>query len=115
MLQMDQHKQSHSMTPDYKKIYLDLVDLKYPEKKDECAKILSKKNLSAFDVIEINRIIFNYNQDIKANQSHRSYNEETIHKILEYQKKNYLNNTQLALHFKLSRNTVAKWKNLFNI
>ncbi|MDR4950909.1 helix-turn-helix domain-containing protein [Chryseobacterium sp. ES2] len=112
---MDNPRQPHSNTPDYKKIYSDLVDLKYPEKKHECAKILSKKNLSAFDVIEINRIIFSYNQNIKSNQSHRSYNKETIFKILEYQKKNYLNNTQLALHFKLSRNTVAKWKTLFSI
>ncbi|MEJ5049259.1 helix-turn-helix domain-containing protein [Chryseobacterium culicis] len=112
---MNHHEPSHSTTPDYKKIYSDLVDLKYPEKKHECAKILSKKNLSAFDVIEINRIIFSYDQNIKANQSHRSYNKETIYKILEYQKKNYLNNTQLALHFKLSRNTVAKWKTLFSI
>jgi hypothetical protein len=112
---MDHHKKSPSMTPDYKKIYSDIVDLKHPEKKHECARILAKKNLSAFDVIEINRIIFNYNQNLKVNQSHRSYNKETIYKILEYQKKNCLNNTRLALHFKLSRNTVAKWKSLFSI
>jgi hypothetical protein len=112
---MDNQKQSHSNTPDYKKIYNDLIDLKYPEKKRKCAKILSKKILSILDIIEINSIIFNYNQDIKSNQHHHAYNKETIYKILEYQKKNCLNNTQLAKHFKLSRNTVAKWKILFNV
>lgn len=54
-------------------------------------------------------------QNIKVNKSHRAYSKEAIYKILEYQKKNCLNNTQLAKHFKLSRNTVTKWKILFNV
>jgi hypothetical protein len=33
--------------------------------------------------------------------------------MLDYQKKNKLTNSQLAKHFKLSRNTVTKWKRLF--
>ncbi|HUH25918.1 MAG TPA: helix-turn-helix domain-containing protein [Flavobacterium sp.] len=47
------------------------------------------------------------------NQKYRSYDKATIIEILNYQKKNGLNNTQLANHFKLSRNTVAKWERLF--
>lgn len=33
--------------------------------------------------------------------------------MLDYQKGNGLNNTGLAKHFSLSRNSVAKWKKYF--
>lgn len=47
------------------------------------------------------------------NKKHRSYSKSDIIKILNHQKKNQLNNSQLARHFGLSRNTVTKWKRLF--
>ena len=43
----------------------------------------------------------------------RAYNKLTIMEILEYQKKNNINNTELSRYFKLSRNTIAKWKKCF--
>lgn len=98
--------------PDYKKIYSDLLSKKYPHKSEECSILLNKDDLSILDIINLNKKIFG-NQDVeiaKENQKHRSYNKETILQILEYQNKNRLNNTQLANHFHLSRNTVAKWK-----
>ena len=56
------------------------------------------------------------NRETQAeNQKHRSYSKSDILKILDYQKKNNLNNSQLANHFSLSRNTVAKWKRMFII
>lgn len=67
------------------------------------------------EVIKLNQLIFdqiNKNAEI-VNQRHRSYNIHDIKQILEYQKINKLNNTQLATHYKLSRTTVAKWKKLF--
>ncbi|KMQ68564.1 transposase [Chryseobacterium sp. FH2] len=102
-------------TPDYKKIYSDMINIKYPEKKEICDQLLSKANLSTLDIIEISRILFNKSSKESSgfNQRHRSYNKSTIFQILEYQKKNKLNNSQLAKHFKLSRNTVTKWKNQF--
>lgn len=99
-------------TPNYKKIYIDILDKKYPHKVEICQKILEKKILSALDIITLNKIIFG-EQDKETqilNQRHRSYCENTIKEILEYQKKHNLNNTQLALEFKLSRNSVSKWK-----
>ena len=33
--------------------------------------------------------------------------------MLKYQEKHHLNNSQLALYYKISRNSVAKWKKLF--
>lgn len=97
--------------PDYKRIYLDLIELKHPEKMKKCKTILSKERLSSIDIIRINSIIFGNNaKNISLNQRHRSYDNETIQKILDYQKTNNLSNSQVANHFKLSRNTVAEWK-----
>lgn len=43
------------------------------------------------------------------------HKKEECQTILEkdYQKNNNLNSSQLANHFKLSRNTMAKWKKMF--
>ncbi|MDV7699278.1 helix-turn-helix domain-containing protein [Chryseobacterium soli] len=101
--------------PDYRRIYSDLVSENYPDKKEEYKSFLDKKDFSILDVITFNKILFreeNKNTFI-FNQKHRSYNESSIMKILDYQKKNKLNNTQLAAHFKLSRNSVTKWNRLF--
>ncbi|RKT01690.1 helix-turn-helix domain-containing protein [Chryseobacterium defluvii] len=103
------------MKPNYHKIYNDLIEKKYPEKKQGCLAILSKQQLSAMDIIELNRIIFNpeNREGMKINQKHRSYDKLTIIQMLDYQKENGLNNTELAKHFSLSRNSVAKWKKYF--
>lgn len=100
------------MIPNYKKIYNDILDKKYPEKKQVCESILKKLKIESFDVIRLNELIFNSNDKrlLKKNQSFRSYDEQTILRILKYQKDHGLNNVQLAAHFKLSRNTVAKWQ-----
>ncbi|MCT3897602.1 helix-turn-helix domain-containing protein [Elizabethkingia anophelis] len=103
-------------TPDYKRIYKDIIDIKYPDKKTECEFLLNKPNLSVLDVIELNIRIFgivpNRSTEI-FNQKLRSYRRADILKILDYQKEHRLNNSQLAKHFKVSRNTLAKWKKLF--
>jgi hypothetical protein len=100
--------------PDYKRIYSDLIAEKFPNR-EECNTILSKKILSELDVITLNNILFkdNTRETMSFNQKHRSYSQETILEILEYQKTNKMNNVQLASHFKLSRNTIAKWKKIF--
>lgn len=102
------------MTPNYKDIYTDIILKKYPEKYKDCISLLTKSNMTDLDIIELNKKIFgkNNNQD---NQKYRSYTKSTIVEILTYQKKNAINNSELATHFKLSRNTVAKWKKMFVI
>jgi hypothetical protein len=102
-------------TPDYKRIFRDIIKIKYPHKEKECKNLLSKKELSTLDVIELNQKIFKTKdkETYTFNQAHRSYNSKSILDILEYQRKNNLNNSQLALHFNLSRNTISKWKELF--
>lgn len=59
-------------------------------------------------------MIFDNTTSPQNSRRHHSYDLASIIDILEYQKKNQLNNIQLANHFKLSRNTVAKWKKSFN-
>lgn len=98
--------------PDYKLIYSDIIANKHLDKKEKCEVILRKKELTLLDVIALNNII-SEPADKDVNQKFRSYDKDSILKILYYQKKHRLNNTQLALHFNLSRNTVAKWKKIF--
>lgn len=100
-------------TPNYKKIYTDIIYYKYPEKLDRCRNILNKKQLTELDILKLNSYI--YSEEHRQNQKHKSYHKTAILEILEYQKIHKMNNTQLAIHFKLSRNTVTKWKKLFDV
>ncbi|PIF45674.1 hypothetical protein CLU96_2683 [Chryseobacterium sp. 52] len=101
--------------PDYKRIYNDIIAEKYPHKSADCQGILEKKELSVLDIIKLNTLIFdNKDKETKVfNNRHRSYNKSGILEILDYQKKNKLNNTEVASHFNLSRSTITKWKKLF--
>ncbi len=102
-------------TPDYRKIYRDMIRMKYPDKEALCRSILEKKNIDPLDIIRLNAIITGKNDQEKTHddQKLKSYDKRTILQILNYQKKHRLNNTELASHFNLSRNTVAKWKKIF--
>ena len=98
----------------YQQIFRDILDTKCPEKKKVCIPLLQKVNLSAMDIVKINTEIFGISRENEtSNQKHRSYHKSDILKILDYQKKHKLNNSQLANHFKISRNTITKWKKLF--
>lgn len=107
-------RQIQSLEPDYRRIYSDIINFKYPEKIKSCKTLLQKKNLSVLDILKLNQNIFGMvdKQTETFNQKHRSYDKAAIIEILQYQEKHQLNNTQLALHFKVSRNSVAKWKKL---
>lgn len=102
------------LTINYRQIYTDIINKNLPHKKKECKSLLQKENLSAIDIIELNKKIFGLKKETESiNQRHRSYSKTDIIQILEYQKKHKLNNSQLANHFSLSRNTIAKWKKMF--
>lgn len=103
--------------PDFQKIYSEIIEIYYPEKEKECRFYLNRNEWSSLDVITVNNILFSHKSSKEVlvfNQKHRAYDEETIKKILQYQKKNMLNDTQVSMHFKLSRNTLLKWKRSFN-
>jgi len=110
---MDKQIQKKELKPDYRRIYNDLINKKYPEKRREFKSMLEKEALSVLDVIQLNQRIFGRTNHAILNQRHRSYDKTAILQILDYQKKNKLNNYQVALEFKMSRNTIAKWKKIF--
>lgn len=105
-----------NVLPDYKLIYTDIILKKHPTKELSCRTILEKDVLSVFDVIKLNDLIFGTGDKKTSinNQKYRAYDESAIIDILKYQKKNKLNNSELAIHFKISRNTIAKWKKSFH-
>ncbi|RTZ46247.1 helix-turn-helix domain-containing protein [Chryseobacterium arthrosphaerae] len=71
---------------------------------------LEKEEMSAFDIITLNNLIFGSDHN---NQKHKSYTISDIKEIMEYQFKNNLSNQDLAKHFNLSRNTVTRWRKIF--
>lgn len=99
----------------YKTLYTDIINDIYPNKLLQCQEILDKQVLNILDILELNKLIFGdeYKNNIEVNQKFKSYSRQDILLILDYQRKNQLNNSQLANHFNLSRNTVAKWKKVF--
>lgn len=101
--------------PNYHRIYSDIIIRSFPHKKKECEKLLRKKYLSVIDILELNRRIFGTGgkETEKQNPKHRSYNKSDIVQILDYQKMHKMNNSQLAEHFGLSKNSITKWKRIF--
>ncbi|WP_313090268.1 helix-turn-helix domain-containing protein [Chryseobacterium flavum] len=99
----------------YKTLYEDIIDDLYPDKLSFCEEILNKKELLVFDILELNKLLFGHEhqQNKTFNQKFKSYSKRDILHILDYQKRKKLNNSQLAKHFKLSRNTVSKWKHIY--
>lgn len=104
-------KKESKITPNYKRIYNDILNEMFPEKKHKFNDILSKPNLSSLDIINLNSKIFE--KEYKPERKYHSYNKSDILEMLDYQKKYKLNDSQLAKHFKISRNSVAKWKKIF--
>ncbi len=109
---MDQ--QTSRINPNYHRIYRDLIASKFPDRVEEFRSFLLKDVLSAIDIITINQRLFGVSEETN-NQRLRSYSPNDILQILEYQKKSKMNNSELAAHYKLSRNTISKWKKKFLI
>lgn len=100
--------------PNYKLIYSDIITKKYPQKKEDCQSILTKNQLSSLDILRLDSIIFD-KRDKETNifnQKVRSYDQSTMIEILDFQIKNQLSNSQTANYFKMSRNTITKWKRI---
>ncbi len=96
-------------------MYEDMIMAKFPDKFETCRSFLQKEELSELDVIKLNNLIFNnisHNRPA-GNGKFRSYKESTIIEILDYQKANHLNNSDIAKIYGISRNTLMKWQKLF--
>lgn len=108
-------KQIQVRTPNYKMIYEDILEKKYPQKKELCQTILNKIDITVLDILTLENLIFGKSNPKSSiiNQRHRAYNKFDILQILDYQKEYQLSNSQLAKQFKLSRNSISKWKKIF--
>lgn len=101
--------------PNYKKIFEDIITRKCPEKYSLCAPILNKSEISSMDVLKLNDIVFGTNRASETMvQKHKSYDNDTIHRILNYQNENKLSNIEISRYFNLSRSTVSKWRKTFS-
>lgn len=110
-----QTRNPEKLRPDYKRIYLDILEKKFPGKINDCRSLLEKEHLRVVDIQELNQMVFGLSDEMIAreNRKYCSYSKSDILHMLDYQKKNRLNNIELARYFNLSRNTVAKWKKIF--
>lgn len=110
-----QQSNSKVNSPDYRKIYTDMIEMKYLDKKDKCKTLLSKNKLSVLDILELEKKIFegNMSSDDKTNGKFRAYDNEAIQQILTFQKINNMTNTETSIYFKIGRNSIAKWKKMF--
>lgn len=103
-------------TPNYKNIYTDIICKKYTENKEELLPLLEKKKWTSLDIITIDNKLCALSKKYTnhyEDQKFRSYDKNTILKILDYQKKHNFNNITIAKEFNLSRNTLCKWKKIF--
>ncbi|MDN3707903.1 helix-turn-helix domain-containing protein [Myroides ceti] len=100
--------------PNYNRIYEDLIKDMFPDKSNELLLLVTKKIENSLDVIELNEQLFKKNnrEKMEYNQRLKAYDVESIKAILKYQEDNFLTNSELASLFRLSRNTVTKWKKM---
>lgn len=102
------------MKPNYSKIYHDLLLAEHPEKlKDKKIVDLLKNLNTSEEVIKFNNKIFEQSQqDVENNQKLRTYDKETMLKILQYQKKHSFSTSYISRKYKMSRTTIAKWSKI---
>jgi len=100
--------------PDFGKIFREMAEKKNILKNQQGC-IAEQKEWNSLDVIKINEELFakDNKENLRFNQKHRAYDESSIKELLEYQQKHKLNNTEMMSLFKISRNTIARWKRIF--
>lgn len=102
--------------PDFKLIYTDIINEKFPEKiNDPLIRNKLETLHTAVDVLKFNILVFGESDYtiLSKSQRLRSYDEASIREILDYQRKNKLTNTETGNHFRVSRNTIARWRSFF--
>ncbi|CAM3840251.1 transposase [Flavobacterium branchiophilum] len=103
------------MKPNYYQLYSDMFDEKIISNLKKDLSFLKKENVSNLDIINFDQEINLHSKSHNfENQKLRSYDENSITKVLSYQKEYALTDYQTSLHFKISRNTLRKWRNYYN-
>jgi len=112
--QQKQQKYNMKMKPNYTQIYHDLLLKENPEKlKDLKVKKLLQNLNTSDEVIKFNEKFFKQSKEsLENNQKLRTYDKETMLKILMYQKKHGFSSNYISKKYKISRTTIAKWKKI---
>jgi hypothetical protein len=101
------------MTPNYTKIYTDMISELFPMKLNDPDILRRLKEIKTIkDVIILNNILFKNGINKVRNQKLKCYDLTTMETILKYQKTHQLTDTHIARQYHMSRNTVAKWKKI---
>ena len=104
----------------YQNIYLDLIHslTSIDPKTLNILKDKVKMMESYQDILEINNLIRREmgvsHSLLIEEQNLKAYDETLIQKILNEQERDMLSNRRTAMKYKMSRNTLAKWKRIFN-
>lgn len=104
----------------YQNIYLDLIQSL--ESIDSATLSTLKNKIKAIesykDILEINNLIRKEglvsHSLLTEEQTLKAYDETLIQNILNEQEREMLSNRRMAIKHKMSRNTLAKWKRIFN-
>lgn len=103
------------MRPNYKKIYYDMLKLEHPEKlQDPKIKELLGKLNTTEDILKFNEKIFEQSKESQINnQKLKTYDKETMFKLLQYQNKHSFSTSYMSRKYKISRTTIMNWKKAF--
>jgi Transcriptional regulator containing PAS, AAA-type ATPase, and DNA-binding domains len=103
------------MRPNYTKIYQDMLKEKAPDKlKDPEIKRQLKKLNTTENVLSFNEKVFKQSKEsLLHNQKLKTYDKQTILKLLHYQEKHGFSTSHMSKKYKISRTTLTKWRKTF--
>ena len=103
------------MPPNYTQIYHDMLQIDHPEKLQDPKIMDLLQNLrTTDDVLNLNKKLFKPSKDNQRdNQQLRSYDEQTILKLLRYQRRHGFSISYMSKKYGISRTTLSKWNKIF--
>jgi hypothetical protein len=108
------------MVVDYKKIYLSIIEQNFSDMLNNSEVMYKLNNLkTSIDILEFNKYLYELNnQKTDLDFRLKSYMEEDILKILRYQIKHKMSNSEISQKYRISRTTIITWrrryKNIIN-
>lgn len=97
-------------TPNYSKLYMDIASYYDITLQPQMVHKINNINKTV-DVLQINKAIFESSY-FSLGQANAYQMADVMH-ILTYKRKNKLNLSQTANHFKMSRNTLTRWERVY--
>ncbi|ROH97483.1 hypothetical protein BCF50_2330 [Chryseobacterium daecheongense] len=103
------------MRPNYNKIYHDMLKKEHPEKlKDPSIRRLLSKLHTTEDILKFNDKLFTQSREKQQNnQKLKTYDKQTMLKLLQYQDKHGFSTSYMSKKYKISRTTITKWRKTF--